>query len=328
VRRLTSSPPFGVAFFVAGVLVFALLPQFVATTAQPRLVEVGIYLIAAIGLNVVTGYSGQISLGHGAFMGIGAYTTAILVTKYHVGDVWTLPVAAAVAGIAGFLFGFPALRLHGVYLALATFGLAVSFIQVAQSSWPWLQKYTGGGGGLQVGLPKTPYYLTWGIAAGAFLVGWVLMRGRLGRSLRAVRDAPLAATSSGLNLATYKTLAFGIAAAYAGLAGGLLAILIGFINAQTFPVDLSIRLLVATAIGGFGSLGGVVFGALFIVYAPIYGEKISNQAPSVIYGLILLAVLFVMPGGAAQLGRRTLAFARSRLVRELAPDAASRPASR
>lgn len=299
-RHLLRATPFAV-----GVAVFSLLPHIVDEASLPRLVEVGVYFIAIIGLNILTGYSGQISLGHGAFMGIGAYTTAVLASKYNVPDVWTIPAAGALAGIVGFLFGFPALRLHGVYLALATFGLAVAFVSLAQSSK--LEGLTGGGGGIQAGLPKTPYYLTWGIAAGAFLLAWFLLRGKLGRALRAVRDAPLAAVSSGVNLAVYKTLAFGLAAAYAGVAGSLLAILIGFVNPFSFPVSLSITLLVGTALGGFGSLSGVIFGALFVVYAPLYAEDISKEAPAVMYGLILLAVLFLLPGGAAQLARQAAA---------------------
>jgi branched-chain amino acid transport system permease protein len=297
--RLPMPTPGGFALFVLGVLIVALLPQFVREPKLPNLVLVGVYFIAMIGLNILTGYSGQISLGHGAFVGIGAYTTAILVTKNVMSDVWTIPLAGLVAGIVGFLFGFPALRLTGVYLALATFGLAVAFISLAQSTR--FERLSGGGGGLQVGLPKTPYYLTWGIACGLLVVAWLLLRGRLGRRFRAVRDAPIAAVSSGLNLPIVKTLAFGIAAFYAGVAGALLAILVGFVNYLAFPVTLSITLLVGTALGGFGSLSGVLFGALFVVYAPVYAENISKQAPSLMYGLILLAVLFAMPGGAAQL---------------------------
>jgi branched-chain amino acid transport system permease protein len=289
----------GFGLFAAGVLLFALLPQLVSEPALPRLVEVGVYFIAMIGLNIVTGYSGQISLGHGAFMGIGAYTTAILVTKDVMGDVWTIPLAGLVSGIVGFLFGFPALRLSGVYLALATFGLAVAFISLVQSTH--FERFTGGGGGLQVGLPKTPYYLTWGLACGLFVLAWLLLRGRLGRRFRAVRDAPLAAVASGVNLSIVKALAFGISAFYAGIAGAMLAILIGFVNPFSFPVTLSITLLVGAALGGLGSLSGVIFGALFIVYAPLQAAEISKQAPALMYGLILLAVLFVMPGGAAQL---------------------------
>ena len=292
------------SIFVAGVIVFALLPLFAGNYRQTEFVLVGIYFISIIGLNIVTGYSGQISLGHGAFMGIGAYTTAIMTTQWDIGQKWTIPVAGVLSGIVGFLFGFPALRLSGVYLALATFGLAVAFLSLAQSSK--FEKYTGGGGGLALGVPTTPYYLTWGVALGMFLAAWLLLRGRLGRRLRAVRDAPVAAVSSGVNLAITKALAFGLAAAYAGVAGSLLVIRTGFVNYLTFPVALSILLLTGAAVGGFGSLAGMILGALFVVYAPIVGEDLSKEAPAVAYGVILLIVLFVIPGGAAQLPARLL----------------------
>jgi len=263
------------------------------------------YFVAIVGLNIVTGYSGQISLGQGAFMGVGAYTTAYLVAEHGVGVWWTIPVAGAVAGIAGLLFGLPALRLHGPYLALGTFALAVAFVLLAGSDR--FAGVTGGSGGVFFGLPTAPYYQTWGIALGLLLVAWFLLSGKLGRSLRAVRDAPLAAVSSGLNPAVFKTVAFGLASAYAGVAGALLAIQLGSVTALSFVPVLSITLLVGTALGGFGALFGTMFGALFIVYAPLQAEGVSKQAPTVMYGLFLLAVLFVMPGGAAQLVLRVRA---------------------
>jgi len=298
----------------AAAIFLALLPQFINDFQASKFVLVGIWLIAITGLNIVTGYSGQISLGHGAFMGIGAYTTAILASKYDVPEVWTIPVAGAVAGLIGFLFGFPALRLSGVYLALATFGLAVAFISLTQSSR--FEGLTGGGGGLFFGVPGTPYYLTWGIAGGLFVFAWLLLRGRLGRHFRAVRDAPLAAVASGVNLAIVKATAFGIAALFGGVAGALYAISLGFVNPLTFPVTLSILLLTGAALGGFGSLTGMVFGALFIQFAPSAAEDhLSKQAPALMYGLILLAVLFLMPGGAAGLLRTVLSLLKRTFAR-------------
>jgi branched-chain amino acid transport system permease protein len=286
-------------FLAAGIVIIALLPSAMGEYQTRNMSEVGLYFIALIGLNIVTGYSGQISLGQGAFMGVGAYTTAFLVTDHGVGIWWTIPAAAAVAGLAGFLFGLPALRLRGPYLALGTFALAVAFVGLAGSDR--FKGVTGGSQGLFFGLPEQPYYATWGIALGLLLGAWYLLSGKLGRSLRAVRDAELAAVSSGINPAVFKTLAFAIAAAYAGVAGALLAIHLGSVNALVFVPTLSITLLVGTALGGFGALFGTIFGALFIVYAPLQAENVSRQAPSVMYGLFLLAVLFLMPGGAAQL---------------------------
>jgi branched-chain amino acid transport system permease protein len=281
-----------------------------------RLAFVGIYFIAIIGLNVLTGYNGQISLGHGAFLAFGAYTTAILNVNYGVGLYWTIPIAGIVTGLFGFAFGFPALRLSGVYLALATFGLAVSIPLVAKR----FEGFTGGGQGLRIDpLPSSPIgalsdnqwfsYLTWSVAAVMFGLAWLLLRGSLGRAFRAVRDAPIASVSSGISLARYKTLAFGIAAAYAGVAGALQTIAVAFVNPDTFPVSLSILLLTGAVVGGLGSLEGMLFGAVFIQFAPGWADHLSkhlhyNEATvqsTVFYGLILLAVLFLMPGGAATL---------------------------
>ncbi len=289
----------------AGVALFAVLPHYLGGYETRNMTTVGIYFIVIVGLNIVTGYNGQISLGQGAFMGVGAYTTAYLATEHGVGVWWTIPVAGLVAGVAGLLFGLPALRLHGPYLALGTFALSVAFVELARSER--FDSVTGGNDGLTVGLPTAPYYQTWGIALGLLVFAWFLLSGKLGRSLRAVRDAELAAISSGLNPAVFKTLAFGLAAAYAGVAGGLLAIEVGSVSALNFLPALSIFLLVGTALGGFGALFGTIFGALFIVYAPLRAEEVSQQAPTVMYGLFLLAVLFLMPGGAAQLVLRVRA---------------------
>lgn len=298
-------------FLAAGIVAMAVLPSFLGDYQTRNMSQVGLYFIALIGLNIVTGYSGQISIGHGAFMGVGAYTTAYFATEHGLGVWWTIPLAAGVAGVAGFLFGLPALRLHGPYLALGTFALSVAFVELIRSDR--FVEVTGGSQGLFFGLPAAPYYATWGIALGLLLTAWFLLAGKLGRTLRAVRDAELAAASSGINPAVFKTLAFALAAAYAGVAGALLAIHLGSVNSLVFVPALSITLLVGTAIGGFGALFGTIVGALFIVYAPLQAEDVSKQAPAVMYGLFLLAVLFLMPGGAAQLVLRLRALLR-RLV--------------
>lgn len=326
----------------AGVL---FLPRFVSDFRAQQLAYVGIYLIALIGLNILTGYTGQISLGHGAYMAIGGYTTAILISDQglHLGghvfagdlqDVWTIPLAGVVAGVIGFLFGFPALRLSGLYLALATFAVAVATPAVIRR----FEGFTGGGPGINlfdsprltgvggtdpVTFEETPagvsvgpfeietfnewlYYLSWGVALVMFALAWFILRGRFGRALRAVRDSELAAASSGVSLAKYKTLAFGISAFYAGIAGSLLAIATTFVNPETFPITLSIFLLVGVVVGGLGSLWPLVFGAVFIQFLPLWAQEISRSpgAPSVVYGVILIAVMLVLPTGAAGLVRR------------------------
>jgi len=300
------------ALIAAVGLVVVFLPSAFDDYFNYRLALVGIYFIAIAGLNVVTGYSGQMSIGHGAFMAFGAYTTTVLTTEYGVSEYWSIPIAGVLTGVFGLLFGFPALRLSGVYLALATFGLAVSVPLVAKKASGW----TGGSAGKVLPLPSSPIgaistnqwlsYLTWAIAAVLYVTAWLVLRGRLGRAFRAVRDAPIAAVASGLSLARIKTLAFGISAAYAGVAGALLAIAIAFVNPDTFPLSLSILLLTGAVIGGLGSLEGMLLGAAFIQFVPKWSESISNHAPTVVYGLILLGALLVAPGGAADLIRRTI----------------------
>ena len=310
------------AAFLALAVVVLVLPSFVSAFRAQQFAYVAIYLIAIIGLNILTGYTGQISLGHGAFMAIGGYTTAILMADHGVKDIWTIPVAALVTGVVGFLFGIPALRLSGLYLALATFAIAVSMPAVIKR----FEGFTGGGGGINLfGLPEltaslTPvevlgqdlvfndwlYYLCWTIALVGYVIAWLFLGGRTGLALRAVRDSETAAQSSGVSLPRYKTLAFGVSAAYAGVAGSLFAIATTFVNPDTFPVALSILLLVGVVVGGLGSLVGLIAGAIFIQFLPIWSQEVSKSpgAPSVVSGLILIALMFVLPMGVAGLVAR------------------------
>ncbi len=317
--------------FVLLVLCVVLAPFVFSHFHLFQLGFVAIFLIALCGLNILTGFTGQISLGHGAFMGIGAYTTAILVTDHGWRDLWTIPVAGVVAGLIGLAFGLPATRFAGPYLALATFAIPLSFIGLLKN----FQHFTGGGIGKtlpllhsELGIHTNPsiwlYCLSWIVALVMFGLAFVIVRGRFGRALRAVRDSEIASTGSGVSTAGIKTVAFGISAAYCGVAGALYAIGVAYVNPDTFPIDLSILLLVGVVIGGAGSLGGVVFGALFVEYirpgAPggpwlvhqfdrVTGVQISTHAagsPLVIYGVLLLLILFVAPAGVAGLLRRLL----------------------
>jgi branched-chain amino acid transport system permease protein len=321
------------ALFSAAVVALALLPRWLTDFRASQFALVAIYFIALLGLNVLTGYSGQISLGHGAFMAIGGYTTAILMSEQglklggHVfssdlRDIYTLPLAGLVAGIAGVVFGIPALRLSGLYLALATFAVAVALPSVLKKA----DTLTGGSSGINLfGLPRLTglgvettvlgrtltfndwlYYLSWTLAAVLFLAAWLLLRGRTGRALRAIRDSEVAAASSGVHLATYKTLAFGVSAFYAGIAGGLFAIHTTFVNPDTFPITLSIFLLVGVVVGGLGSLWTLVFGAALIVFLPDIAQRISKSAgaPSMVYGAVLILVMLVLPTGVGGLVRR------------------------
>ena len=321
---------------IAGVVaILLLLPHHMGEFRLSQFTYVGIYFIALLGLNILTGYSGQISLGHGAFMGIGAYVTAVLTLGrpglvlfdkhppgwLPIGDgmrpALTIPIAFVLTGIVGFLFGMPALRLAGVSLALATFAMAVSLPQVAKK----FENVTGGGGGLSLPLPETPSASTSRRRTGCTTRPGDAQRScsslrgcscaRVGRAWRAIRDGELAATASGVSPALYKTLAFGVSSAFAGVAGALLAIQVAYVNPDTFPLSLSILLLASVVVGGLGSLSGVVVGALLLEFLPIYaqhppfvGQSFSKQAPGVAFGVVLILIMFAVPAGAAGLLRR------------------------
>ncbi len=336
-RGLIPRLTWGSAVAAAAVFV-ALLPQLVSNYHAYQLAFVGIYFIALLGLNILTGYSGQISLGHGAFMGIGAYTTAILTVDHGMRDLWTIPLGGLVAGTVGFLFGFPALRLAGVYLALATFALPIALSSLAKK----FEGFTGGGGGIimhlphaELGIHTSPsrwiYYVTWCIGAVLFLAAWLFVCGRTGRALRAIHGSQTAAAASGVNIAAFKTLAFGVSAFYAGVAGSLLAIAVAYVNPDTFPISLSILLLTGVVVAGLGSLKGIVFGALFIEFVPLQAQSISKQAPSVVYGLVLIALLLVAPAGAAGVLGSTFRFVQRHIFKRkakgiaLAPSKEERP---
>jgi branched-chain amino acid transport system permease protein len=300
---------------LAGVVVFALLPLAVGSYRTYELTFVGIYFVALVGLNVLTGYSGQISLGHGAFMAIGAYTSAILVSHEGIRDLWTIPISGIVAGAVGYAFGYPALRLEGVYLALATFAIAIATPSLAKR-FPGL---TGGGPGINLDQSTTPfgiplragdwlYYVTWGVAAVLFAAAWLLLSGRFGRTLRALRDSEVAAASSGIDVAAFKRVAFGVSALFAGVAGALFSMRVAYVNPDTFPVSLSILLLSGAVVGGLGTIAGPLAAAFFVQYVPTYAQDISKQAPTVVYGLVLIVVMFVAPTGLIGLVRRLRAF--------------------
>jgi branched-chain amino acid transport system permease protein len=296
-----------VAGFVAAV---GLVPLALNTFQAFQFAFVAIYFVAIAGLNVLTGFTGQISLGHGAFMAIGGYTTAILVADHGFGELWTIPLAGLVAGLAGLAFGVPALRLSGLYLALATFGFAVAVPAVLKQ----YSGFTGGVVGKNLPLHGNDwlYYLDWIVALVLLAAAWLLLRGRIGRAFRAVRDSEVAAASSGISLAVYKTFAFGVSAAYAGVAGSLLAITNAYVSPDTYPIELSIFLVVGAVAAGLGSLWGLAFGAALIEFLPVHAQDISRTAPDVIFGAVLIALMIVLPSGAAGLLRRLGALRRPR----------------
>jgi branched-chain amino acid transport system permease protein len=302
---------------IGGLLVLAaiacVLPFFLSNYQVFQLTMALTYAIALLGLNMLTGYNGQISLGHGAFFAIGAYTAAILMDKANWPYWATIPVAGLVCLLAGFLFGLPALRLEGLYLALATFALGVAMPQILK--YKGIEHWTGGSMGVVILKPEPPgglplnqdqwlYFFTLFWVVILFVAAWNILRGRVGRALVAIRDHPIAAETMGINTAMYKSLAFGVSALYTGIAGALAAIGVQFASPDSFNVFLSLSLLVGVVVGGLASISGAFYGALFIQFVPNVADHISKAAPWAIYGVFLIAIMYLMPSGVAGLVRR------------------------
>jgi branched-chain amino acid transport system permease protein len=311
--RILPAPRYVV--IAAAAVILAILPFQIDGYHQGIAARVAIYFIAILGLNILTGYTGQISIGHGAFMAIGGYVTAIMSHDHHTNLIATLPMSFAITFACGVLVGIPALRLSGVYLALATFALAVSVPQFPLK----FSKFTGGSNGIQTSETPTHIWLygvSWSCAALMFVLAWLLLRGRTGRAFRAVRDSPVAAASSGVALPIYKTLAFGVSAAFAGLAGSLFVLVTnGFAQPNEFGVLLSLEILIGSAVAGLGSLWGVLVGALFIGLLPTISAGVplvgSAHGQDVVFGLIVILIMLLLPNGFAGLLAR-LAHSRAR----------------
>ncbi|MFI4994100.1 MAG: branched-chain amino acid ABC transporter permease [Solirubrobacterales bacterium] len=328
VQRFRTLPPRYWLVLVV-VLFFIGLPTVIDSFQAGEWAQALVLAIAIMGLNILVGYSGQLSLGHGAFMALGAYISAILVHRYKLDYLLTIPIAGLLAGLIGFLFGVPALRLSALYLALATFALAV----VAPSLIKRPAELTGGVQGIVL-LPPVPpqpasdayaavtgtamtsdqwtYYVTlaWGLLL--FWLAWNLLRHRTGRAMRAIRDGEVAAAASGINLAGYKTLAFAISAFYAGIAGSLFGLAAGFVSPDSFPVSLSIQLLVGGVVGGLASIPGPLIGGIFAYFLPIESNQwvptqtwiptqiastIEKAGPAVTYGAVLILTMIFAPNG-------------------------------
>jgi branched-chain amino acid transport system permease protein len=316
-------------------LVACALPFFISEYRTFQFTLVLIYSIALLGLNILTGYNGQISLGHGAFYAIGAYCAAILMDKAGIPYWATIPVAGAVCLVAGFLFGLPALKLEGLYLALATFALGVSLPQLLK--YHHLEEWTGGVQGIVITKPDAPeflaalglalnqdqwlYFFTLGVTVVMFLLGWNLLRGRLGRAMMAIRDNHIAAETMGVNNAMVKSLTFGVSAMFTGIAGALGAIAIQFVAPDSFNIFVSLTFLIGIVVGGLASIPGALYGALFIQFVPNIADEISKAAPWAIFGLFLIGFTYLMPMGIAGAIRLGLA----RLTRKAQNSQADKP---
>ncbi len=309
---------------VVALLGFAVLVPFVFGPYRVgQFTLVAAYAVAALGLNLLVGYNGQISLGHGAFFALGAYTAALLIEKAGVPYLLTVPIAGVLAFAVGFVFGVPALRLRGLYLALVTLALAVATPQLIKR----FDGLTEGTQGMTVEQPESPgwlpladdqflYLLILLVAAIMFALAWSLMRSQVGRAVQAVRDDEIPASTLGVDLATTKTRVFALSAGYAGVAGALYVFAIGFVAPEAFTVTISLAFLAAFVVGGLATIVGAVFGAAFIEFVPVYASDVNDALTGVIYGGVLILAMFVLPGGVAGLLRRIRELVARRPVEE------------
>jgi branched-chain amino acid transport system permease protein len=276
---------------------------------------IGIYIILTVGLDILSGYTGLISLGHAGFMAIGAYSSAILVDQVGLPFGLSLIISPIIAGLFGFIIGFPALRISGMYLGLTTmgFGFIIRRLIIALREW------TQGSGGLVVSSPElfgftikgdwANYFLVWTFALLAIVASRRMMNSKIGRAFMAIRDSEQAAEASGINLAQYKMMSFFISGVFAGLAGVLMAHTNHFISTDHFDNMLSIYFIIMVLVGGMGSIYGAVLGTIFIVFlenliVPVVEgwlhAMFQNEAgdiESLIFGLIMFLFIIFQPTG-------------------------------
>ncbi|MDA1310461.1 MAG: branched-chain amino acid ABC transporter permease [Proteobacteria bacterium] len=307
---------------VIGLGVAIVLPFMVTNFAVFQMTQVLVYAIAVLGLNLLTGYNGQFSLGHSAFYALGAYTTAILIDRYEVAYYWTIIPAGVICFVAGFLFGLPALRLDGLYLALATFALAVATPQLLK--YEHFEDFTGGVQGIDVFKPDSPiewlskdqffYFFTLICTVVLIVTAWNLVRGRTGRAMIAIRDNPIAAKTMGINTSLYKSVTFGVSGFYTGIAGALAAIITEYVAPDSFTFFLSVWLLVGMVVGGLASIPAAIAGGVLILYLPNMSEEVialffgddpsAKALVGVAFGLFLIFTVYVVPNGLAGLVRQ------------------------
>lgn len=284
---------------------------------------IGIAIIGALGLNILTGFTGQISVGQGAFLGVGAYTSAILATKLGLPFWFTLPVAGLVTALVGCVFGVPSLRLKGLYLVIATLAGQV-IIEWTIGHWTGL---TGGSQGMSgISSPELGplafdsrvkyYFLTYAAVILATLFASNLFRSKVGRAFVAVRDRDLAAETMGVNLFRYKMLAFATSSFYVGVAGSLWAHYLNMISPEHFTVGVSIEYLAMIIIGGLGTVSGSIFGAIFMTLLPVILRELTGPLSPIlpvtqvfnalregIFGIVIIVFLIYEPHGLARIWR-------------------------
>jgi len=274
-----------------------------------------VFAIALLGVNLLTGYNGQISLGHGAFYTLGAYAGAIPVVYFALPHWLALPIAAGVCLAAGCLFALPLVRLPGIRFALVTFALAM--VTPSLANYKGIASWTGGSQGLGLDKPEVPfglplsydqwiYLLSLAVLAVLYGVASNLLGGRIGRAVVAIRDQPVAAQAMGIDTTLYKTLTFGISAMYVGIAGALSALALLYVSPAGLFVSLGF--LIGSAVGGIASLSGALYGAVFLQLIALLTGAIAQSAKTAavlaIYGVVVIVFLHLLPNGVAGLVAR------------------------
>jgi len=322
-----------VQLFSSGVAIFWFVALMIFLGAFPFMVKnyyvymanyIAINVIVAVGLNILVGYTGQISLGHAGFFAIGAYGTIILISQFHFPFLLALPAAGVIAAFFGFILGLPALRLDGPYLSIATLGFGLSITQVIGKI-----ELFGGRQGLHapelmigswtLDTDREFYYILMVIVILLTLGARNLMKTRVGRAFIAIRDADIAAETIGINLLWHKTMAFAVSAFYAGVAGGLYAFVLRFVEPEVFTLLLSILFLSMIVVGGLGSIFGAIAGACLLSWldltlrnildVPLVGDWLKILSKSwfsitgvsniqfILFGLIIVLIMLFEPRG-------------------------------
>jgi branched-chain amino acid transport system permease protein len=317
--KLTAHRWVRIGFGIAVAAVLIVLPLISSRFVNYQLALMAVFAVAILGLNIVMGYTGQVSLGQSAFLGLGAYIAA-----YGVTEGWPIPLifvlCAVVPAIVGLIVALAAARLRGLALAMVTIALPIIGIPLAKR----LREFTGGSQGTTVSWLRAPewtegflendqwrYYVVVLIAVLMFLLARNLVKGRMGRAFRIVKENESVAIAIGISPYRYKVLAFTIASLFGGVAGFLYLGVVQYTSPETMSFHTSINMVAAMVIGGSASILGTIFAAIYFVLVPNLANEINPSLTALFSGAILLAVLFLVPGGVVSLPRRIAQVVRS-----------------
>jgi branched-chain amino acid transport system permease protein len=314
---------------VVGLIILLALPQMASAYTVGNLSLILTFGVAALGMNLLMGFTGMISLGHAAFFAVGAYTSAVLMLHAQWPFALTVVASAAVTFVAGFVIGFPAQRLSGLHFAVITLGAAFLVAPILKRGGP--DSLFQGANGIQVPRITPPpfglapdqwvYYVCLAVALVAFLFVVHVLTGPTGRAMLAIKEAPIAAEAMGVNVARLKVVVFAMAAMLGGLSGSMYAYAIGYISPDSFDFHLTVLFLAAAVVGGVRSIVGAMLGAIVVVMVPVLATDINPALSNVIFGAALIACILVMPTGITGVFRR---FTRRRAglpPTEVGPDA-------